>query len=186
MHEQPPFRHVGVDGVPEHRTPARREIHGVLANVVIPKAVIGRVGHEAVAFLDGEQVFLQLYALQATRAAHTDELQRQVQIGGPIGIRRGGAHTEHPSEPAANVETDDQQPTDVEAGQIRGVVHLGQGRFCRVLDLEDAQVLEPSLDPRKVGELASQQYFGIARGERGTTGVHPLESGAILGNERDE
>ena len=86
MHEQPPLRNFHAVGIAEHRAPARREVHRIVADVVVPEPVVRRVRDEAIALLDGEEILEQLDALETAPNAHPDELQREMQIRAPIGL----------------------------------------------------------------------------------------------------
>ena len=144
MHEQPPFGHVVVVRVAEHRAPTRREIHRVLAHVVIPQPVVGRVGHEAIALLNVGQILRELDALEAARAARAEQLQSELQLGRPFGIRRGAADRQQ----CRRVGRECRSPTRTNAPTFKlasrcGIVLLSSGRFGRILDLEQPQMPEP-------------------------------------------
>src|SRR5690606_12321714 len=160
MDEEPPFGHLLVLAVAEHRTPARREIHRVVANVVVPETVVRGVRHEPVALLDGQQIFSEPNALDAARAAHADQLQREMKIRAPVRVRRRAADAEHAAEPLADIEADDEKRRDVEARELLGIVALRERRIPRIRDLEQPEMLEASANPRKLRQLAVLQHLG--------------------------
>src|SRR5690606_7531664 len=65
MDEKAPLRDRLVLRVTEHRPPARREVHRVVADVVVPEAVVRRVRDEAIALLDRHEVLLETDPLEA-------------------------------------------------------------------------------------------------------------------------
>ena len=104
MHEQPPLGHVVVVRVAEHRAPTRREVHRVLAHVVVPQPVVRRIRHEAIALLDVGQVLRELDALESARAARAEQLQtRAADSADHSGFGAALKIAEHSAESAANV-----------------------------------------------------------------------------------
>ena len=140
MHEQPPLGHIVVARVAEHRAPTRREVHRVLAHVVIPQPVVGRIGHESVALLHVGQVLRELEALESARAARAEQLQSELQLRRPFGIRRSAEDRQQSADSAANGEAHQDECADVQASELLRIVLLSSRRFGRILDLEQAQV----------------------------------------------
>src|SRR5690606_7521261 len=186
MDEKAPLRDRLVLRVTEHRPPARREVHRVVADVVVPEAVVRRVRDEAIALLDRHEVLLETDPLEAARAAHADQLQREVQIGVPVRARGRRADAEHPAEALAEVEADHEDRADVEARELLRVAALRERRVRGVLDLEQPQMLEPAADPREVAQLAALQHLGVTGRERRPPGIDCLDYARILVEQGDE
>ena len=93
---------------------------------------------------------------------------------------------EHSAEAPANAEPDDEQCADVQSRELRRIVLLSRSRLGRILDLEQPQMLEARLDPRKLVELPALEDLGIAGGERRATRVDRIEGLTGVVEQRDE
>ena len=91
VHEAAPVRaaaHILV-AVPEHRLPARREIHLVALDVEVPHAVVGRGLKQIGALLELGEARLDTNTLESRGEAGADELHQQLQVHVPRAARHG-------------------------------------------------------------------------------------------------
>jgi hypothetical protein len=184
VHESPPVRgHVRVVlVVAEHLAPARREIDRVVLDVEVPEPVVRGWQRQVVALLEPAEVAVDAKSLEAGGETRPHQLQQQVQVRVPAVARLRRAQRHEAADATVQRKSTDQQGSDAEFRETRGVRRLFPAGRQRVPELDDPQVLEAVGQQRQALEGIPLHHLGVERGEQRRGTRHPLDD-FLLGVE---
>ncbi len=107
-------------------------------------------------------------------------------IDAPAGLRLAVHEPHEAGDPAAYLEADHHRGADLQLCQPPGVLILARGRMKRILDAEQAQVLEVLDDPGQGVERDALEGLRIGGGEGRLRDVDPLDELRVRVGQRDE